>query len=97
LDKKPHSYAEAYRAACGEDEKVGDLIPFMLEQFLDGDRGFAAATIPSLPRMKAFFLRDTKTRGAFEKAYAETQSLYYRDQPTFSEILAEIGANAERL
>ena len=43
LDKKLHSYAEAYRAAYGEDEKVGDLIPFMLEQFLDGDRGFAKA------------------------------------------------------
>lgn len=43
LDKKLHSYAEAYRAAYSEDEKVGDLIPFMLEQFLDGDRGFAKA------------------------------------------------------
>ena len=43
LDKKLHSYAEAYRAAYGEDEKVGALIPFMLEQFLDGDRGFAKA------------------------------------------------------
>ena len=43
LDKKLHSYAEAYRAAYGEDEKVSDLIPFMLEQFLDGDRGFAKA------------------------------------------------------
>ena len=36
LDKKLHSYAEAYRAAYGEDEKVSNLIPFMLEQFLDG-------------------------------------------------------------
>ncbi len=43
LDKKLHAYAEAYRAAYSEDEKVGDLIPFMLEQFLDGDRGFAKA------------------------------------------------------
>jgi hypothetical protein len=43
LDKKLHSYAEAYRAAYSEDEKVGALIPFMLEQFLDGDRGFAKA------------------------------------------------------
>jgi hypothetical protein len=41
LDKKLHSYAEAYRAAYSEDEKVNDLIPFMIEQFLDGDRGFA--------------------------------------------------------
>ena len=43
LDKKLHSYAEAYRAAYSEDEKVNDLIPFMIEQFLDGDRGFAKA------------------------------------------------------
>jgi hypothetical protein len=43
LDKKLHSYAEAYRAAYGEDEKVNELIPFILDQFLDGDRGFAKA------------------------------------------------------
>ena len=41
LDKKLHSYAEAYRAAYGEDEKVNELIPFIIDQFLDGDRGFA--------------------------------------------------------
>ena len=43
LHKKLHSYAEAYRAAYGEDEKVNELIPFILDQFLDGDRGFAKA------------------------------------------------------
>lgn len=43
LDKKLHSYAEAYRAAYGEDEKVNELIPFILDQFLDGDRGFTKA------------------------------------------------------
>lgn len=43
LDKKLHSYAEAYRAAYGEDEKVNELIPFIIDQFLDGDRGFAKA------------------------------------------------------
>ena len=43
LDKKLHSYAEAYRAAYGEEEKVSELIPFILDQFLDGDRGFAKA------------------------------------------------------
>ena len=49
LDKKLHSYAEAYRAAYSEDEKVGALIPFMLEQFLDGDRGFAKARKEAAP------------------------------------------------
>ncbi len=43
LDKKLHSYAEAYRSAYGEDEKVSELIPFILDQFLEGDRGFAKA------------------------------------------------------
>jgi hypothetical protein len=53
LDKKLHSYAEAYRAAYGEDEKVGDLIPFILEQFLDGDRGFAKARREKEPASEA--------------------------------------------
>jgi hypothetical protein len=49
LDKRLHSYAEAYRAAYSEDEKVGDLIPFMLDQFLDGDRGFAKSGRKKVP------------------------------------------------
>jgi hypothetical protein len=49
LDKKLHSYAEAYRAAYSEDEKVGDLIPYMLDQFLDGDRGFAKSRRTKVP------------------------------------------------
>jgi hypothetical protein len=34
------AYADAYKGAYGDEEKVSDLIPFMLEQFLDGDRLF---------------------------------------------------------
>jgi hypothetical protein len=49
LDKKLHSYAEAYRAAYGEEEKVNELIPFILDQFLDGDRGFAKARRERIP------------------------------------------------
>ena len=41
LDKKLQAYADAYREAYGAEEKVNELIPFMLEQFLDADRGFA--------------------------------------------------------
>lgn len=40
LNKKLDAYADAYKGAYGDEEKVTDLIPFMLEQFLDGDRGF---------------------------------------------------------
>jgi len=40
LNQKLGAYAEAYKGAYGDDEKVSDLIPYMLEQFLDGDRQF---------------------------------------------------------
>ena len=43
LDKKLQAYADAYREAYGAEEKVNELIPFILEQFLDADRGFARA------------------------------------------------------
>jgi hypothetical protein len=34
-------YAEAYRAAYGQAETVADLIPYMLQSFLESDRAFA--------------------------------------------------------
>ena len=34
-------YAECYRQTYGEAQKVGDLIPFMLEAFLASDKDFA--------------------------------------------------------
>lgn len=36
-------YAQCYRETYGETEKVGDLIPFMLEAFLASDKDFAKA------------------------------------------------------
>jgi hypothetical protein len=36
-------YAEAYRDAYGQEEAVTDLVPSMLQAFLDSDRGFAKA------------------------------------------------------
>lgn len=36
-------YAAAYEAAYGEAEAVADLVPYMLQSFLAGDRGFAKA------------------------------------------------------
>ncbi|WP_246660566.1 DUF2274 domain-containing protein [Nitratireductor sp. XY-223] len=35
--------AALYRATYGETESVADLIPFMLEAFLESDRTFAKA------------------------------------------------------
>lgn len=34
------AYAEAYKQEYGQDEKVTELIPFMLDQFLSADRKF---------------------------------------------------------
>ena len=36
-------YAELYRETYGEQEPVQSLIPYMLREFLDADRGFARA------------------------------------------------------
>lgn len=45
LDRATHAllvdYAEAYRSAYGAKEALGDLIPFMLKNFIESDRGFA--------------------------------------------------------
>ena len=36
-------YAEIYRRAYGQKESVADLIPFMLEAFINADPGFKRA------------------------------------------------------
>ncbi len=33
-------YAELYRCAYGKEESIADLIPFMLEAFMNADQGF---------------------------------------------------------
>ena len=35
-----NDYAELYRCAYGQKEPVADLIPFMLEAFMNADQGF---------------------------------------------------------
>lgn len=49
LNQALHRYAALYRATYGEAEGVADLIPFMLDAFLDSDRGFAKASKEALP------------------------------------------------
>jgi len=41
LNNALQAYAKAYHDAYGDDEKVCDLIPYMIESFLAADRGFA--------------------------------------------------------
>jgi hypothetical protein len=48
LNQKLGAYADAYKGAYGDEEKVCDLIPYMLEQFLEGDRQFK--TLGRTPR-----------------------------------------------
>lgn len=43
LNRKLQQYAALYRTTYGEAESVAELIPFMLESFLDSDRAFAKA------------------------------------------------------
>jgi hypothetical protein len=42
-------YAEFYRAVYEEAESVAALVPFMLEAFLESDRGFAKARKDGIP------------------------------------------------
>ncbi len=35
-----NDYAELYRCAYGQKESVADLIPFMLDAFMNADQGF---------------------------------------------------------
>lgn len=41
LSEALNLYRKAYEATYGQREKVADLIPFMLQAFLDSDRAFA--------------------------------------------------------
>ncbi len=44
LNRRLQSYAGLYKQTYGEEESISELVPFMLERFLDGDRTFAKAT-----------------------------------------------------
>ncbi len=54
-----NDYAEIYRRAYGQKESVADLIPFMLEAFMNADPGFKRArkeldeTRPASPATRA--------------------------------------------
>ena len=43
LNKRLGTYAALYKQAYGEEETVAELIPFMLESFLNADRSFNKA------------------------------------------------------
>lgn len=41
LNQALTDYADFYQANYGQTESVADLVPYMLQSFLDGDRAFA--------------------------------------------------------
>jgi hypothetical protein len=43
LNAALQAYAELYRETYGDSETVAELIPYMLQSFLDADRNFAKA------------------------------------------------------
>lgn len=53
LNQKLAAYADAYKQTYGQEEKVSDLVPFILEQFLDGDRQFKNIGKPRRARKSA--------------------------------------------
>lgn len=47
LNQRLGLYSKIYKATYGDEEAVEELIPFMLEQFLDTDRLFKSMAQPS--------------------------------------------------
>lgn len=58
---------------------------------------FRTGDDPDLTRNPAFRLDGNETRAAFERAYARTRALYYRDQPSLETILSRISRAAPSL
>lgn len=58
---------------------------------------FRAGDNLDIARNEAFLLSDPKVRSLYETKYRETAALYYKGQIPFSDILARIHQNIERL
>lgn len=58
---------------------------------------FPKADNPVIVENEAFVLKDPETRARLQKAYTASNALYFRGQPAFDEILAEIAKWAPKL
>jgi len=58
---------------------------------------FSKVDEPDLTGNEAFLLSDEQTRATCVAAFAATQALYYREQPSLDEILHRIGRDLARL
>ena len=61
------------------------------------DRRFRQGDNPDIAANEAFLLSDPETRVAYVRAYETSTALYYREKPSFTEILGTIGRFASRL
>lgn len=71
LNASLQTYAELYRETYGDSETVAELIPYMLQSFLDADRNFA----------KAFRRRDPGNSQAAPASVSQTTRPRRRDVP----------------
>ncbi|MES3029581.1 MAG: nucleotidyl transferase AbiEii/AbiGii toxin family protein [Pseudomonadota bacterium] len=60
-------------------------------------RRFPKADNPVIAENEAFMLSDAETRATLQKAYAASSALYFRGQPAFDDILAEIAKWSAKL
>lgn len=58
---------------------------------------FPKADNQNIAENEAFVLSDTQTRATYETAYARSSALYYKDRPSFMEILELIKDGSDRL
>ncbi len=58
---------------------------------------FPTADNQNIAENEAFILSDPDTRALYEKAYADSGALYYKDKPTFEQILSAIKASIKSL
>ena len=63
LNANLHDYADLYQEIYGRSEPVNELIPYILQSFLDSDRGFAKAR-----KQKSTESSTTGTKGANHKS-----------------------------
>jgi len=61
------------------------------------DVRFRSADNKIISKNEAFILEDTETRSKYESAYNLTCALYYKDIPSFDEIMERIKSNIDRL
>jgi len=61
------------------------------------EKRFRAGDNPIIAQNEAFILSDSKTRALYKNEYEKSTTLYYREKPSFENILSRIQEYSERL